>query len=521
MLDSAPEKEFDDITILASLICNTSIALISLIDDSRQWFKSKVGISTTQTPRDFAFCTHAILQEGVFVVQDSSLDERFHDNPLVKGNPLAKFYAGVPLLAPESDLPIGTLCVIDTKARSLNHDQLKALQALARQVRRILELRVQNHKLQVANQSFIFQKSAFDNMSEGIILYSRSGTILDFNPMALVLLGLSSSQLTGKAPRDPKWKAIHEDGSPFTPADHPSLRALASGEHQKNVVMGVQVGNAKPSWLSINSVPLFLDESPSPSHAVTTFADVSEQKFYLQALFHSSTLASLGEMAGGIAHEINSPLTTICTATDLARSMLRQEPIPAEKIDALIAKIDSTAHRVAKIVKGLRTFARDSESDPWVSASLNEIVGDAMALCTEKFKAEGIPIHIQCEQDFIVSCVPTQLSQIVLNLLSNAHDAIQALPEKWIKIQSNCKENKISLSIIDSGTGIDTQIQEKIMQPFFTTKGVGKGTGLGLSISAGIAAKFNGKLFYEPTNRNTCFVLELPLDTDAATKSPA
>jgi GAF domain-containing protein len=141
ILDTQPERAFDDLARLAGAVSETPIALVSLVDETRQWFKARLGLAAEETPRELAFCAHAILEDRVLVVEDAAADPRFADNALVTGEPGIRFYAGAPLRTP-SGHQIGTICAIDRRPRELDENQLAALQALARLVVDELELRL-------------------------------------------------------------------------------------------------------------------------------------------------------------------------------------------------------------------------------------------------------------------------------------------------------------------------------------------------------------------------------------------
>jgi hypothetical protein len=149
ILDTEPEQAFDDLTLIASQICGVPIALISLVDEDRQWFKSRIGIEARESSRSVSFCAHAILQRGIFTIPDASKDERFRNNPFVQGEPHIRFYAGAPITT-QDGYALGTLCVIDYVPRKLTDDQINALQALERQVSAQLELRRNLEELRVA-----------------------------------------------------------------------------------------------------------------------------------------------------------------------------------------------------------------------------------------------------------------------------------------------------------------------------------------------------------------------------------
>jgi diguanylate cyclase (GGDEF)-like protein len=167
ILDTEPEQGFDDLTLLASHICQTPIALVSLVDSDRQWFKSRIGLEAAETHRDIAFCAHAIAGRETLVVRDATTDERFARNPLVVGDPEIRFYAGAPLRVPGGHA-LGTLCVIDRVARELTAKQQEALEALSRQVVSQLELRRKLRELKQFSArdplTGVFNRGYFDSL---------------------------------------------------------------------------------------------------------------------------------------------------------------------------------------------------------------------------------------------------------------------------------------------------------------------------------------------------------------------
>jgi len=224
----------------------------------------------------------------------------------------------------------------------------------------------------------------------------------------------------------------------------------------------------------------------------------------------SEKLAVLGEMAGGIAHEINNPMTTIDLLVGRIRRLVNAEPPKREDVHKALDTIENTVERTVKIVRSLKTFARQSKSDPMSPTSLDKIMETVSVLENDRFKHRNVQFLMDPIPDVIMDCRENEICQVLVNLINNALDAVCDLPDAWVKVTFHDSTDDIEIRVTDCGNGIPGDVVEKMMAPFFTTKEVGKGTGLGLSLSKKFIENHAGRLYYNPNWPNTQFVILLP-----------
>lgn len=233
-------------------------------------------------------------------------------------------------------------------------------------------------------------------------------------------------------------------------------------------------------------------------------AELEEQ---MMKNLNTARLAAVGEMAADVAHEINNPLTVI----DLHAGKLKrlQLGLP-EEVGHSIDKVQQMVKRIGKIIKGLRSLSRDGHADPLVPFGIFGMLEDVKMLVEMKVRSHDIKFDVIIPDPSLQAIGrEVQISQVLVNIIGNAVDAVTGLPEKWINVEVKEKGDKIYFYITDCGKGISPELQEKIMHPFFTTKGVNKGTGLGLSISKNIIEEHDGLLQYNKESPNTQFVFTL------------
>lgn len=342
-------------------------------------------------------------------------------------------------------------------------------------------------------------------------------------------IGIYKTDLMGKCSYvNQKWLDINgltereAFGDGWTNAIHPDDRARVFSEWNSSIEKNTNYEgefrfiNPKKGnrFVSSRAAPIF-SETGSPIGFVGTTEDITDRieteltlDLQRQKLIASAKMSTLGEMASGIAHEINNPLTIIAgTCLHLKRELAEHKVFPE------VEKIESTVYRISKIIKGLKSFSRNGDKDLLESTPLDRMVNEALDLCRIRFENHEIKLNVNFNdlEKINLQVRPTQIIQVLLNLLGNSFDAIENTKEKWIDLTVQKTKTHLFMSLTDSGPGIPVEVAEKMMNPFFTTKEVGKGTGLGLSISKGIMEDNGGKLSYDFSSKNTRFVIELPL----------
>jgi len=301
------------------------------------------------------------------------------------------------------------------------------------------------------------------------------------------------------------------------PDDLPAVEAAAQraieGKMQESVEFRIFLPDGSVRCVSTAEGPVF-DEHGNVVRLVGTVVDITERKEMEAQIEASARLSALGMMAGGVAHEINNPLSIIhASAADLLRGVRSEGAVPPEIVLRNSERIVQTANRIAKIIKSMRHLAREGSQDKMRPIPASKVVEEALDVCKERFKVHGVNLLLSnIDPTLSVSCREVQIEQVLLNLLQNAFDAVtEQAGERWVRLAAVLQDDAVEFSVTDSGPGIPPQLKTKIMQPFFTTKEVGKGMGLGLSLSRRIVEDHGSKLELLEQDGHPCFSFSLPL----------
>ena len=520
LLDTPAEAAFDDLVHLAALITGCPISVISLVDRDRQWFKARHGLDATETPRDVAFCAHAILKPGeLFEVPNALLDERFADNPLVSGGPQIRFYAGIPLIVPDG-MPVGTLCVIDSSPKKLNHEQADALRRLARQVELQIELRLLAKNAQRVSEetrqtevALAASEARFRAMSEasplGIFVTDAMGSATYLNPQWLDISGMRADVALGGGwveavhPEDRErvalsWYAAASESRPFK-SEH-------RFQHPDGTVIWTRVRAAEMRSLT-GSVIGF----------VGTVEDIGESRLHEVELTRARDEALLAmrikaDFLATMSHEIRTPMngvigmTGLLMDTDLQGQQREYVQVIQQCSESLLILINDILD-FSKIEAGALSL-ENTGFDPL------QVVEESVGLLAERAQSKGIELVVRADPGLPseISGDPGRLRQILVNLLGNA---VKFTEKGSVEISVVENDQQLCIRVEDSGIGMDADALARLFRPFSqadasTSRRFG-GTGLGLAICKRLSELMGGQIRVASTvGIGSIFTLDMP-----------
>lgn len=501
VLDTPLEDAFDRVTRLAKTVFNTPIALVSLVDENRQWFKSRQGLEVDETSREIAFCAHAILANDVMVVNDATRDPRFAENPLVVNEPCIRFYAGAPLRTIDG-YNLGTLCVIDLVSREFSHGQRSQLADLASIVVDQLELRLAaKGALRDSEERYY----SLVRLSPDAIIVETDVKVVFANDAAATLLrALSIDDLLNRRTLD------------FYPAEAQDdviarRSALTASQDSRVPWVERQLVCFDGTRADVEASATRIDWDGKPSFLII-YRDVTDRKAAERAardrdarlrdlqrkLADASRLGAAGQLSSAIAHELNQPLTAIGGFLQAGCNFI--ESLPAggtDKARDMMGKALDQSRRAAEIVQGLRDMATKGQSS-FRQEDANDVIAEACALAIDEAEGKRIDFDLNLEDSLPrVEINRVQIQQVALNLLRNSVDAMANSPVRRLSVATHNRDDRfVDVVVIDSGPGISSEMEDRLFEPFASSKT--EGMGLGLAISKSIISAHGGELTIRP-----------------------
>ena len=510
LLDTDPEEVFDRITRLASRLFDVPMALITLLDERRQWFKSRVGIEVGETPREHSICGYAILQRDVFVVEDTLLDPRFADSPLIVGPPHVRFYAGAPLTAGEAGA-LGTLCVISPEPRAVSDHERQCLADLAELVMASIERRLDAIELERRVSALTLAEEIGEVGHWRMDLHTQE---IEWSRQLYRIHGLDPG---GERPTLERGLELYH------PEDAQWLRDYMAEQFGEPLRRTFRVVRPDGEIRHVEFVSQREGDAESPRALFGVLRDVTERHELDAQLRATQRLASLGTLSASIAHEINNPLSYILVGAERLERALVDHPELADITD-IPAEIRDGADRIRRVVKGLETFSGGG-SDVRESVDLEHVIDDAIALCMNALRQRARLVRERAVDTPEVLAAANELVTVVVNLVLNAADAISLgdPAHHTIRVSTGATADGSALiEVEDSGHGMTDEVQRRAFEPFFTTKSEPESTGLGLATCHGIVKAHGGEIeILSRLGEGTVVRVILPSARVAAMKTPS
>lgn len=348
------------------------------------------------------------------------------------------------------------------------------------------------------------------SFSIGLWQFDFVKNILIWDESTYKLYGLKSSEFTNALDA---WKTIISDET-FQKAQEEVFKSIAADKEYYSTFMTNHTDN--PKHIGIRGTTI-KDQSGQPIKMYGMSWDRTQEILNERTLeseraksIHSAKLASLGEMSASVAHEINNPLAVISATLQLIKKF-KDDPI---KFDSKVETLKKSVERISKIVNGLRKFSKTTNKSHYKEVYIKDVLDEAINFVDYKIKKYELNFKFTVQNNFMIYCDPVELEQVIINLINNSVDAVKNDQDKWIDLKCFVQNEINTLQIIDSGHGISKAEEDKIFQPFYTTKQLGEGTGLGLSITKGILDQHKAKIFINHDHNNTCFEIHFPTLVD-------
>jgi PAS domain S-box-containing protein len=374
----------------------------------------------------------------------------------------------------------------------------------------ITDLKNNEERVIRANQ---YINSIINGITEILLVSDEQGKIQSLNTAALNLLGYLEHEVIGKPVRM-LFPELVTDFNQFTIREFAEIETIVRTKDSVTI----------PVLLSGSILKRL--RSDEGIRMVIVAMDISERKKSERLIAEQQTMivqaskmSSLGEMASSIAHEINNPLHILLGRAEILSLITDQAGIDHPELASGLAHIERMGQRIQKIVRGLQALTRDQRQDPLERVDFSQILADTLSFCEQRIRIAITDFEVPTliEPTYIF-CRPTQISQVLLNLLNNSYDAVMASKSDqpgveckvWIKIEVTKREETLEIAVSDSGDRLPKSVIDKLFTPFFTTKPVGKGTGIGLSVSKSLIESHGGSLVYDDASPHTRFVVKIP-----------